>query len=117
MSASAAAPASNTTNWVYPGMNSDGVFQGEIKQANTTLCLQLDHTDGDIVREAPCNDDLAEQWDNISTANNRTEFTSPWVAQNEVAAPPQGACLTWPGAGPLKVVACSGSTLQGWGTS
>jgi hypothetical protein len=98
-------------------MNSDGVLQGEIKQANTNLCMQLDHADGDIVRGAPCSNDLAEQWENISTANNRTEFVSLWVSQNEVAAPPQGSCLSWPNAGSLKVVPCSsGNTQQDWGT-
>jgi len=44
---------SSTTNWVYPTV--DGT-SGTISQADTSLCMQIDHDGGNVVREAPCSD-------------------------------------------------------------
>ncbi|HEY1573340.1 MAG TPA: hypothetical protein VGG05_18500 [Pseudonocardiaceae bacterium] len=84
------APFSSTTNWTYP--TTDGQVR-TIQQANVNLCMQLDATDGLIVREAPCNGDTAENW--INRANprtHRTEFESQWFLVN---AGGKFDCLTW----------------------
>jgi hypothetical protein len=54
-------------------------------QISTTgnLCMQLNDAGGDVVREATCNGDLAEQWENVYDPQaKRTQFRSLWADQN-----------------------------------
>jgi hypothetical protein len=73
--------AGSTTNWYYP--NTDGSV-GQIMQANTDLCLQLDASDFDYVIENDCSiDDSAEQWINeYNSTTKRTMFWSYWFYIN-----------------------------------
>ncbi|HEV3379707.1 MAG TPA: hypothetical protein VG142_01775 [Trebonia sp.] len=98
------------TNWIYPNSND---ATGEIRQANTDLCMQLDESSyGDII-EAPCVDDLAEQWENIyNVGTDRTEFVSLWGLDNADAA----WCLS--NEGDLTTQDCSlDINNEQWGTS
>jgi hypothetical protein len=71
----------STTNWLYPTTNGG---QGQIEQANTGLCMQLDHAEGDSVVEAICVGDDAEQWINIyNSSYKHTVFVSYWGIVNE----------------------------------
>lgn len=81
---------SSTTNWVYPTGNGN---RGYISQANTTLCMQVNHDGGDVVREAPCSDGGSpETWINqYDAATGRTEFLSVWAD----AYYGDKECLTW----------------------
>ncbi len=106
---------SSTTNWVYPNRNGSS---GTISQANTSRCMQINHSGGDVVREAPCSDGgTPETWINKSV-NGRTEFLSAWAD----AYYGDQECLTWVDNSAVSeayVLPCAdnGSAYNGWGTS
>jgi hypothetical protein len=60
------------TNWYYPTSG-----YGEISQANTNECMQLDNADGNIVREATCIGDAAEEWEPFGSYG---QWRSKWDA-------------------------------------
>ncbi|HEY3903141.1 MAG TPA: hypothetical protein VGM14_04395 [Streptosporangiaceae bacterium] len=120
---------SSTTNWTYPGINSDGILQGQIKQANVSLCMQLDASGQgfgslpgggiDIVRGAACGaaGELSEQWLNRQDGN-RTQFVSVW---SEVNTPNDVLCMQQFTAGSevldFAEPCVEGTGAQDWGTS
>lgn len=92
-------PGVAITNWIYPDSNG---AMGQIQQANTDLCLQDDAvgTDGvtNVVREAACNGDEAEQWENAyNTGAKSTEFISLYVLYDETQGAEGLDCLAWSG--------------------
>ena len=108
----------STTNWVYP--TSVGGSGGTISQADTTLCMQIDHDGGDVVREAPCSDGgTPETWVNqYDAAAGRTEFLSVWADDYYGGQ----WCLTWEDnltGSEAYVTPCAdyGSAYNGWGKS
>lgn len=109
------ATGSSTTNWVYP--NGNGA-SGTISQADTSLCMQINHLGGDVVREAPCSDGgTPETWIN-KYVDGRTEFLSVWADQYYK----EPECLTWVDnlvVSEAYVLPCAdyGSAYNGWGTS
>lgn len=119
--------SSSTTNWTYPGIGSNGILQGQIKQANVNVCMQLDASGQgfsgllnggvDIVRGAACDGDLAEQWLNRQDGN-RTQFVSVW---SQVNTPNHVLCMQQFGVGTAVLdfaePCASGSGAQDWGTS
>ena len=106
---------SSTTNWVYPTHNG---ASGTISQADTSLCMQINHDGGDVVREAPCSaGGTPETWTNKSV-NGRTEFLSVWADDYYGGQ----WCLTWVDNGYVSetyVLPCAdyGAAYNGWGTS
>jgi hypothetical protein len=89
-------PPHNDTNWYYP----HGSAFTEIQQANTDLCMQVDHDADNHVIEATCNGASYQEWDLVG----HSQFRSEW---NE------GVCLTTPDlGGDLYVGGCS--TTGSW---
>jgi hypothetical protein len=90
-------PPHNTTNWYYP----TGTGYTTIRQANTQLCMQLDHDASNRVIEATCNTASYQEWDLTSNS----EFRSEWDTS---------LCLTTPfPGGPLYASTCTaGSEYQ-----
>ena len=87
----------DVTNWYYPTPAGD---VGQIKQAGTDNCMQLEHQDSsgevvDIVRLAPCESgEAAEQWTNsydTYDGTDETQFISLWGLDNYGS----DYCLTW----------------------
>jgi hypothetical protein len=109
------ATGSSTTNWVYPRTSG---ASGTISQANTGLCMQINHNGGDVVREAPCSDGgTPEAWKNMYV-NGRTEFLSVWADDYYGGQ----WCLTWVdnlSVSETYVLPCAdnGAAYNGWGTS
>jgi hypothetical protein len=105
----------STTNWVYPTTNGGS---GQISQAHTTLCMQINHDGGDVVREAPCADGgTPEMWKN-QYVGGRTEFLSVWAD----AYYGTQMCLTWQdnlAGSEAYVLPCAdyGAAYNGWGKS
>lgn len=58
------------TNWYVNG-------NGEIQQANTDLCMEINHDGGNVIREAPCEAVPYQQW--TDWYNGRNWFESAWV--------------------------------------
>ena len=75
-------PPTNTTNWYYP----TGTAYTTIRQADTQLCMQLDHVDSNRVIESACNTESYQEWDLTSNSEFRSKWdtslclTSPAVA-------------------------------------
>jgi hypothetical protein len=93
-------PRTGTTNWTYPNTNG---AEGEIKQANTNLCIQVNASDSDYVRENTCVGDAAEEWINFYNAEYKeTMFKSVWN---------QSLCLDDPANGNQQVYSCSTSNV------
>lgn len=63
-------PPINTTNWYYP----TGTAYTTIRQADTSLCMQLDHNASNRIIEAPCTSASYQEWDLTSNS----EFRSEW---------------------------------------
>lgn len=108
------ATGSSTTNWVHPTTNG---ATGSISQANTSLCMQINHNGGNVVREAPCDGGTPELWTN-KYVNGRTEFLSVW-ADNYYGGQ---WCLTWEdnlNGSEAYVDPCAdySAAYNGWGTS
>jgi hypothetical protein len=88
----------NTTNWYWPDTNTTD----EIREADTTLCMQLDHDAGNIVIEAACNGAPYQYWHLTSSG----EFISAWDASQ---------CLTYnKDHTSLDTVTCNGAWYQSW---
>jgi hypothetical protein len=49
---------SSTTNWYYPGLYATA----QIRQDNTTNCMQVDHDGGNVVIEAACKVASYQEW-------------------------------------------------------
>ena len=99
-------PGVTITNWIYP--NSNGAT-GQIQQANTDLCLQDDAvgTMGipNVVREAACNGDEAEQWANVYNAGTQsTEFVNLYVLYDETQGAEGLDCLAYSGEAALTFI-------------
>jgi hypothetical protein len=59
------------TNYYYPNRNTEG----QIREANTNLCLQVNASDGNAVREADCGiNDAAEKWLVESSGTNPAQI-------------------------------------------
>lgn len=87
----------NMTNWVY---NSSG----ELQQANTNLCMQINHNAGNIVQEATCKAASYQTWTDF--ANGANEFVSNWSDDGN------WMCLTYNADNAdLDVIDCSTNTL------
>lgn len=73
------------TNYYYPNF---GDPKGQIHEANTNLCLQVNASDGYAVREADCGiNDAAEQWYTLATKTpGAVEFLSAYNDANETRA-------------------------------
>jgi hypothetical protein len=85
-----------TTNWYFPIST-----RGEFKQANTDLCLQVDHAAGNVVIEATCTGASYQKWD----ADANGGFKSEWD-------PKANLCLTYnEKKGSLVVGGCSKSPV------
>ena len=78
-------PVHNTTNWYYP----TGTAYTTIRQADTQLCMQLDHVDSNRVIESACNTESYQEWDLTSNS----EFRSKWDTSLCLTAPPVGGAL------------------------
>lgn len=71
---------SSTTNWFYP---EQGDSANNIKQANTTDCMELNTSDY-TVKEAGCNGNDEEVWvAKYNSSTGRTEFYSAWGVANQ----------------------------------
>ena len=90
-------PSISETNWYIPAYNGG---PSTIQQANTTMCMQLEHQDSsgdvvDIVRLAPCEaNEAAEEWINsydTYDGTDETQLISVWAQENYGA----NYCLTW----------------------
>ena len=101
---SAETARTGTTNWTYPNVNGE---EGEIQQANTNLCMQVNASDSDYVRGATCVGDAAEEWINsYNPEYHETMFISAWNTS---------LCLTIPATGFAQVDSCSTSNVaQQW---
>jgi hypothetical protein len=97
---------SDMTNWTYPNANAD---IGDIKQANTNLCLQVNAAAGGLVIGAECVNDSAEQWVNFyNTETKHTMFLSEYYLGNG-----EDRCLS--GSGPVTdVTECNVDTSNEW---
>lgn len=87
-------PPHNDTNWYYP----TGTAYTTIRQADTSLCMQLDHEASNRVIEAPCTTASYQEWDLTSLSQFRSEWdpalclTSPFPSGPLYA----GGCSTTP---------------------
>ncbi len=61
---------SSITNWYYP----TGSAYTTIRQADTTLCMQLDHADRNRIIEATCGTASYQKWDLTSRSQFRSEY-------------------------------------------
>jgi hypothetical protein len=69
------APDSGTmTNWLYPASGQIG----QIKQANTNLCLEADETGANVIIEATCSGALSTQEWSLRQENPDLTFESRW---------------------------------------
>ena len=91
-----------TTNYWLNGANHP---PGQIQQADTSMCLQLDHAAGNIVIEAACNGASYQQWQaSLSNSGGGLAFSSSWNAS---------LCLTYnESKAILDVVTCNGAWYQ-----
>jgi hypothetical protein len=60
----------DVTNWYLNGNN-------EIQQANTNLCMEINHDGGNVIREAPCKAVSYQQWGEWTTGGANW-FNSAW---------------------------------------
>jgi hypothetical protein len=105
-------PFSGTTNWTYPTASG---HSGAIKQANVNTCAELDASDNDWVKGAPCNGSTAEMWINIYDPQTKhTQFESVWALE----AQKKLLCLTFPSNAVVAADPCnptvSGNADQQW---
>jgi hypothetical protein len=72
-----------TTNWYYP--NSGQI--GEIKQANTNLCMQADESSGvNVIDEVTCTGASDQEWSVKTYSDGDFNFESRWNTTD---------CLAW----------------------
>jgi Ricin-type beta-trefoil lectin domain-like len=92
-------PDSTTTNWYFPAGG-----HGEIYQANTNNCMQVDAGDAYKVIEAQCNGANYQEWN----VDDDTGDTLYWVFQSAYAP---AECLSYNrDAADLYIGGCDGST-------
>jgi hypothetical protein len=87
--------------WLYNGLD----HTGQIQEANTSLCMQLDHNAGNTVIEAKCNGASYQKWTAfLSPDGYNWMFYSMWDMNQ---------CLTYnEDHGYLDTVACNGAWYQ-----
>ena len=84
------------TNWYYPYQGT-----GEIQQADTNRCMQVDHNDGNIILEATCTGAAYQEW---TIESNGYQFQSRYNTAD---------CLTYNQNGQdLDIVACGNYWYQ-----
>jgi hypothetical protein len=89
-SATSNPPKASTTNWVYTDVNRG---YGQIRQAGTQLCMQLDSAAGNVVIESGCNKSATyQEWAFLSTAQFGWQFLSKWHPSGQPGAQ---LCLTY----------------------
>lgn len=87
------------TNWYYPVAGQIG----EIRQANTDLCMQVDHDAGNIIVEATCTGASYQEWYGEPSG---TEFETQWNTTD---------CLTYDQSGQnLDIHGCSDGSDPVW---
>jgi hypothetical protein len=87
------------TNWYYP----DAGQIGEIKQANTNLCMQVDADAGGIILEATCTGAPYQEWFGEPSG---VEFETQWNTTD---------CLTYDQSGDnLDIHGCSDGSDPVW---
>jgi hypothetical protein len=91
-------PDDTTTNWYFPV---GGV--GDIEQANTDNCMQVDHAAGNTVIEAQCNEQNYQEWNVVDDVG----ATGYYQFQSEYAP---SDCLSYNADGAELVIGGCGST-------
>ena len=85
--------------WLYNGVN----HPGQIQQAATGLCMQLDHNAGNIIIEAACNKASYQEWNPYLLAGS-VVYASVWDGSQ---------CLTYnQDLSRLDTVDCTGAWYQ-----